>query len=99
MSMNAVLKLKPPKFPSEIDDKKIEKAYKDFLKSLEEIQKIAADTQKKTAALMEPFGVLNRLLSEKEEEKNLDPKVAKAIKALWGPVGDADDKVGRFMIF
>jgi chemotaxis regulatin CheY-phosphate phosphatase CheZ len=97
--MRAVMNLKAPKFPSEIDDKKVEKAYKDFLKALEEIQKIAAETQKKTAALMEPVGVLNRVLCDKAGEKNLDPKIAKALKALTSAVGDADDKIGRFMIF
>jgi hypothetical protein len=99
MSMNAVQKIKPPKFPGEIDDKKIEKAYKDFLKALEEVQKIAADTQKRTTAQMEAFGTLGRLIYDKSEEKNLDPKVAKALKALSSVEMEASDKVGRFMVF
>jgi hypothetical protein len=48
---------------------------------------------------MEPVGVLNRVLFDKAGEKNLDPKIAKALKALTSAVGDADDKIGRFVIF
>jgi hypothetical protein len=48
---------------------------------------------------MEPVGVLNRVLFDKAGEKNLDPKIAKALKALTSAVGDEVDKIGRCMIF
>ena len=95
MSLDKVSKLKTPKLPKEVDDKDVKKALDGFDKTLPAFLK-AVNTFSVAFSTQLTAGIaVEEAISKKSDERNIDPKMKKALedldkevrginKLLWG---------------